>query len=121
VHSLMKHCLDYLIWDADGGLSGFLNQPTNREGVPLYVSQGGAKIIAEGIHQNPKDIRLADMDGDGKDDYVFVGDNGALYVWYNRGETDDWMAKDNVHFADMDGDGLDDYIWVDPSSGAPTV
>ncbi|KAJ3565378.1 hypothetical protein NPX13_g7525 [Xylaria arbuscula] len=112
---------DYLIWDDDGGLTGFLNQRTNREGVPLYINQGPAKVIADGIKQAPSTIRLADMDGDGKDDYVYVGKNGALSLWYNRGTTADSMAIDGIRFADIDGDGVDDYIWLEPESGAPTV
>lgn len=40
---------------------------------------------------------------DGKDDYVFVGDNGSLSVWYNRGNTDDNMAIDGLRFADIAG------------------
>ncbi|KAF5619593.1 lipolytic G-D-S-L family [Fusarium tjaetaba] len=110
---------DYLIWDEDGGLTGFLNQPTNKEGVPHFVNQGPAKTIADGIKKKPSTIRLADMDGDGKDDYVYVGDHGALSVWYNRGTTDDSMAIDGLRFADMDGDGVDDYVWLDPKTGAP--
>ncbi|KAK7955848.1 carbohydrate esterase family 3 protein [Apiospora aurea] len=112
---------DYLIWDDDGGLTGFLNQPTNREGVPLYINQGPAKTIADGINKPPSTIRLADMDGDGKDDYVHVGDNGAISVWYNRGTTADHLTIDEIRFADIDGDGVDDWVLLDPESGAPTV
>ncbi|KAH6949082.1 SGNH hydrolase-type esterase domain-containing protein, partial [Fusarium avenaceum] len=112
---------DYLIWDEDGGLTGFLNQPTNNEGVPLFVNQGPAKTVADGIKKKPSTIRLADMDGDGKDDYVYIGEHGALSVWYNRGSTDDSMAIDGLRFADIDGDGVDDYVWLDPKSGAATV
>jgi hypothetical protein len=54
---------DYLIWDSIGGLTGFLNQPTRAEGVPLYINQGGPKTIADGITQNPSSLILADMDG----------------------------------------------------------
>jgi hypothetical protein len=54
---------DYLIWDEDGGLSGFLNQPTQNEGVPQFVSQGSAKSLASGNSQNPTFLWLADMDG----------------------------------------------------------
>lgn len=46
------------------------------------------------------------MDGDGKDDYVYIGEHGALSVWYNRGSTDDSMAIDGLRFADIDGDGV---------------
>ncbi|KAI8721439.1 SGNH-hydro domain-containing protein [Fusarium sp. LHS14.1] len=107
---------DYLTWDDDGGLTGFLNQPTNREGVPLFINQGDPKTIADGIKKDPSTIRLADMNGDGKDDYVYVGKNGALSVWYNRGTTDDSMTIDGLRFADIDGDGIDDYIWLDPNN-----
>jgi hypothetical protein len=61
------------------------------------------------------------MDGDGKDDYVYIGDNGSLSVWYNRGSTSDHMRLDGIHFADIDGDGQDDYVWLDPKSGSPIV
>lgn len=108
-------------WDDDGGLTGFLNQQTNREGVPLYVDQGPVKTIADGIHKDPSEIRLADMDGDGDDDYVHIGDNGSLRVWYNRGSTADHLRIHGLRFADVDGDGLDDYVWLDPESGAPSV
>ncbi|OAA69170.1 lipolytic protein G-D-S-L family [Akanthomyces lecanii RCEF 1005] len=112
---------DYLIWEDDGGLSGFLNQHTNSEGVPLYINQGGAKSICDGFGHAPNTTRLADMDGDGKDDYVFVGDNGSLSVWYNRGTTDDSMAIDGLRFADITGGQGQDYVWVDPKTGAPIV
>ncbi|TIC96910.1 hypothetical protein CH35J_007763 [Colletotrichum higginsianum] len=112
---------DYLIWDAQAGLTGFLNQPTRREGVPVYVNQGPAKTLADGITQDPKDIRLADMDGDGKDDYAYIDDNGAIWLWYNRGDADTSMAIDGIRFADIDGDGIEDYVWLHPDTGAPTV
>ncbi|UKZ71029.1 uncharacterized protein TrAtP1_011997 [Trichoderma atroviride] len=70
-----------LIWDDDGDLIGFLNQRVNCEGVPLYIHQVPAKTIAHSIHHRPSSIRLAGVDGDGKDDYVSIGDHGALNVW----------------------------------------
>ncbi|KAL6864240.1 SGNH hydrolase-type esterase domain-containing protein [Trichoderma novae-zelandiae] len=112
---------DYLIWDDDGGLSGFLNQRTRKEGVPLYIKQGAAKSIADGISKDPASIRLADMDGDGKDDYVHVDSNGGLRVWYNRGKGDTRMVIDNVHFARFFHDGPENLIYLDQDSGAPYV
>lgn len=112
---------DYLVWDNDGSLSGFLNQQTNSEGVPVYIDQGGAKSICDGFGHAPDSIRLADMDGDGKADYVFIGDHGSLNVWYNRGNTDDSMAIDGVRFADITGGQGEDVVYLDPRSGAPTV
>ncbi|TLD05009.1 uncharacterized protein PgNI_09260 [Pyricularia grisea] len=112
---------DYLIWDDDGGLTGYLNQQTNREGVPLYIAQGPPKTIADGIGQRPSSIRLSDLDGDGKDDYAYVDQDGAIWLWWNRGTADTSMTIDGLRFADIDGDGVDDYVWLDPVSGAPTV
>lgn len=54
---------DYLIWDEDGGLSGFLNKPAQNGGEPQFFSQGSAKSLATGNSQNPTFLRLADMDG----------------------------------------------------------
>lgn len=89
--------------------------------MPKYISQGPAKTIATGINQPFSEIRLADMDGDGKADYVHVGVNGTLSVWYNRGSADTTVTMDGLRFADIDGDGLDDYVWLHPDTGAPTV
>lgn len=52
---------DYLIWDNIAGLISFLNQLTNREGVPLYVNQGPPKTIADGITQSPRVPDLFDL------------------------------------------------------------
>ncbi|KND93383.1 Lipase 1 [Tolypocladium ophioglossoides CBS 100239] len=112
---------DYLIWDEDGGLTGFLNQPTQREGVPVYIDQGPAKTLADGISKDPGSIRLADMDGDGKDDYAYIDENGGISLWYNRGHGDTSLLMDNIHFADLYGEGQDSFVWLDTNTGAPTV
>ncbi|KAF6833212.1 hypothetical protein CPLU01_05731 [Colletotrichum plurivorum] len=103
---------DYLIWDDDAGLTGFLNQPTQKEGVPVYIDQGPAKTLADGISQKPDD---------GMDDYAYIDDNGAIWLWYNRGTGDTSMLIDGLHFADINGDGTDDYVWLEPETGAPIV
>ncbi|KAL2066782.1 hypothetical protein VTL71DRAFT_2854 [Oculimacula yallundae] len=112
---------DYLIWDDDAGLTGFLNKASFNEGVPVWMPLGAAKTVIGGVHRPYSQIRLADMDGDGKDDYILVNDDGSLEVWINRGVADTSMGIDGVRFADIDGDGADDYIWLHPETGAPTV
>ncbi|KAK1526716.1 hypothetical protein CPAR01_13244 [Colletotrichum paranaense] len=131
---------DYLIWDAQAGLTGFLNQPTRSEGVPLYVNQGQAKTIADGITQDPKNIRLADMDGL-KTMFGFIQTPGhrPFCLSLNKGPNDDdalgwlWSPVNNgnpiasgagpgntVHFGDINGqvfDGKDDYLVLDPKTG----
>lgn len=56
---------DYLIFDYEAGISGYLNIMTQRSGLPHFAEQEGAKSIAKGIAntKNYKDIRLADVDG----------------------------------------------------------
>jgi hypothetical protein len=112
---------DYLIWDDEGGLTGFLNQHTFVDRVPIYIPQGGPKTIADGISQDLNIVRLADIDGDVNPDYVYVDHEGALWLWWNRGIVDTSMTVDSVQFADIDGNGLDDHIYVDPVREVPMV
>jgi hypothetical protein len=99
-----------------------LNQETRNEGVPVFIDLGGAKSVADGVGAPISTMRLADMNGNGFDDYVYVDEVGALWVWWNdagNGTTN--MQTDHLHFADIDGDGLDDYVYINPQTGAPTV
>jgi hypothetical protein len=85
-------------------------------------------------------IRFADLDGDGKADYLWVHDDGSVEAWINGGGPNDgadaakvtWLpqgkiadgiGKDgtNVVFADVDGDGRADYLWLDPATGDVTA
>jgi hypothetical protein len=43
---------------------------------------------------------------DGKDDYAYIDEAGALWLWYNRGVANDSMGVDGLRFADIDGDGV---------------
>ncbi|KAF2162085.1 carbohydrate esterase family 3 protein, partial [Zasmidium cellare ATCC 36951] len=110
---------DYMIWDQQAGLSGFLNIRTRDEGTPFFAQQGGAKYIADGITQNPDSIRLADIDGDGLNDYCYIDDVGALWIWWNRGTADTSTGGDGVRLHDLDGDGVDDYVYLDYATGQP--
>ncbi|ROO87306.1 lysophospholipase L1-like esterase [Actinocorallia herbida] len=97
-----------------------------------YAPQG---VIAAGLPGNPDladALKFADLDGDGKDDYVWLSPTGAATVWLNRGGDGPggggWVyraeiaqgagtAPDRVFFADMDGDGKDDYVVVREDNG----
>lgn len=69
-----------------------------------------------------RNIKFADLDGDGLDNYVYVSDSGTTLWWRNRG-TDpiSWdsyrrvagspgITAVDVQFADVDGDGMLDYM-----------
>ncbi|MET8678821.1 GDSL-type esterase/lipase family protein [Streptomyces sp. NPDC004647] len=80
-------------------------------------------------------VGFADMDGDGLDDYLSIGEGGSVDVWYNRGGDKDgkpgWQpggriakglgldpSKHRLEFGDVAGDDRDDYLVVDKATGA---
>lgn len=77
-------------------------------------------------------VVFADLDGDGRDDYLVVDDrSGAVHAWRNDGGTrDQWSwtpyglvatgesPARHIQFADIDDDGRDDYLVVDRATGA---
>ncbi|TGG87129.1 VCBS repeat-containing protein [Streptomyces albus] len=72
----------------------------------------------------PENVRFADLDGDGRDDILKVGDDGKVQAWHNGagfaekpwdnyvGTFATEFSKDNIFFADLDGDGKDDIARV---------
>ncbi|MEU0342393.1 GDSL-type esterase/lipase family protein [Streptomyces bobili] len=91
--------------------------------------------FAKGVGAGLLDVEFADIDGDGRDDYLVVNrDTGAVKAWLNRGgdtaTTSGWIergqiakgvsltAYDRIEFADIDGDNRDDYLVVNAERGA---
>ncbi len=123
---------DYLIVDpTTGGIWGYLNDgaaagPTGWSAAHEFA--GGAAPGAT--------VRVADINGDRKLDYLVVDPStGAVQAWLNNG-TDvagagGWIPEGQVaagfapgatvRFADMNGDGYDDYVAVDPTTGGLDV
>jgi hypothetical protein len=111
-----------------------------------WLPQGEIKSGALGVLG--VNIRLADLDGDGKADFIYLTDTGLAKVSKNnyiRGQVENlnwhpspnssiivgaprhpgfpgfaWACKD-VFFADMNGDGKADYLWLDPITGGLRV
>jgi hypothetical protein len=77
-------------------------------------------------------VQFADIDGDGKADYLWVDRNGAVTAYLNGGSsTNGWLwhsqgviatgvggARLDIKFHDIDGDGLADYLWVNRFDGS---
>jgi hypothetical protein len=70
-------------------------------------------------------IRFADIDGDGRADYLVIGPSGSVTAWLNigSGQTPEWRYigeiasgdgdRAGVHLLDMNGDGRADYLYLD--------
>ncbi|PQE23373.1 FG-GAP repeat domain-containing protein [Rutstroemia sp. NJR-2017a WRK4] len=90
------------------------------------LAAGGVGSSSPGGIVQSYGVRLADMDGDGRDDYLWVHPaTGAATLYLNGGYKDgaiEWISKGEIAtglgestgvvFADINGDGRDDYLWV---------
>lgn len=54
---------DYLIFDQEGGISGYLNKRSDEEGHPIWIEQGSGDSIASGTATPYNRIRIADING----------------------------------------------------------
>ncbi|RBQ18615.1 hypothetical protein DP939_19190 [Spongiactinospora rosea] len=123
---------DYLKVDqATGAVQAWLNRGGDADGKPGWHHRGQ---IASGTSRGEEEyIRFADIDGDGRDDYLVVTNgNGSVKAWLNRGGDADgkpgWEPRGQIAsgtpgsgmpvFADVNGDKRDDYLRVDQQTGA---
>lgn len=133
------HRADYVKIFPDGSVRAALNTQ-GADGRIHWVDQG---IIAPGVGQPGDSVRFADMNGDGLDDYLILGEKGSLWSFLNRPGSDGkfhwerqgrvypyyhgtkkpgdesgislgWKRED-VRLGDVNGDGLDDYLVVGPA------
>jgi lysophospholipase L1-like esterase len=101
------------------------------------ISGGGWNWISIGAIASgaSNQIKFADLNADGKADYINVRSDGTLQFWYNGGPNSSapngWVwtgpvgltpvapaVGGNVQFADINGDGRADFLVVDPTTGA---
>ncbi|MEU8549075.1 VCBS repeat-containing protein [Streptomyces roseoverticillatus] len=112
---------DYLVVDDKGGVRAYLNN--SKVAKDSWINRG---VIATGTGAPASKIRFADINNDGKADYLVVEDNGAVHAWLNKtsGTKDDWEDRgiiatgngtpgNKVRFADINDDGKADYLVVE--------
>lgn len=129
---------EYLWVHEDGSVDCWLNLggPDNgpNAGKVKWLPQG---TIATGIGRDGDGVRFADLNGDGRAEYLYVNANGSVEVYLNLGPPDQgpnagkvgWlaqgtiaagagMARENVIFADVNGDGRADYVAMSRKNGS---
>ncbi|MFC4852963.1 FG-GAP repeat domain-containing protein [Actinophytocola glycyrrhizae] len=104
---------------ADGTITAWLNDKGFPDR-PWYSSV----IVGKGS-TDPAGIRFADLDGDGRDELITIGE--VVSAWPNTGEFPKWPWSDPVSlgqaparhtwFADLDGDAKAELITLDTTSG----
>ncbi|KAF7359595.1 SGNH hydrolase [Mycena venus] len=124
---------EYLWLDEQGAVQGFLNLGSSGTGTDGAMIQWlPAGQIASGVGALRRQVQFADLNGDGRAEYLFVHDDGSVDAWLNLGGPDDgphaanvaWfpagqvaagIGKDGagVRFADLNGDGRAEYLWLD--------
>jgi hypothetical protein len=120
---------DYVKVFDDGSVRAAVNTPN--PATPGLPSWSDKDIVFPAGRANLDQVRFADLDGNGLDDYLKVDQaTGSVEVWYNRQGSDgkpQWSdpvpdvvpgvgaTRDAVRFADVNGDGRDDYLIVGPS------
>jgi hypothetical protein len=118
---------DYLVVNDEGAVHAWRNTPGDR-GVPSWSARGP---LASGVAGATREkVRFADVNGDGRDDYLMVQDNGSVLAWVNNGGEGsggwinqgvfasgvDGATRDRLRFADVDGDRRADYLMVSAGS-----
>ncbi|PBP16288.1 hypothetical protein BUE80_DR012963 [Diplocarpon rosae] len=123
---------DFCCVKPNGDLQCFQNTPGTDPRHPNFVDSGISKANV-GLPQ--AHIRLADIDGDGRADYVAFGLDGTkIFGWRNganqngppaywtpmKGVASDLPAQElsGWGFADLNGDHRDDLVWVNKGTGA---
>ncbi|KAK7991495.1 hypothetical protein PG988_000289 [Apiospora saccharicola] len=116
---------DFVCIAPDGNAFATIN---NRDGTrdrpPTFRPIG---LLKQNVGFGGDRVRMGDIDGDGRSDYLVMDDGGNILAWRNAG-TDDtpryweelglrFPAKGmgdgrGVRFNDLNGDGRDDWLWV---------
>ncbi|KAJ6600731.1 hypothetical protein B0H10DRAFT_2083067 [Mycena sp. CBHHK59/15] len=125
---------EYLWLDTKGATTAFLNLGSSATG-----SMASLWVIATGVGAARHQVQFADLNGDGRAEYLWVHDDGSVDAWLNLGGPDDgpdaakvtWFPAGSiatgigedgagVRFADLNGDGRAEYLWLD-ENGAMTA
>ncbi|KAI9371767.1 SGNH hydrolase-type esterase domain-containing protein [Aspergillus egyptiacus] len=124
---------DFVCIAKDGAAYASVNKGNGYPGEPPDFEYRGLWKSREGYDQ--ANVRLGDVDGDGRADYCVAAGNGDITCWRN-GWIEDmpeyWQPLGKrftgkgmgdlrgVRFEDINGDGRDDWLWVDDDGQTTT-
>lgn len=113
---------DYLVVRPDASVEAWINSSS------VLFKWSWVGVIAPGIAGMTRDsLRFADVNGDGRDDYLRVSEDGAVHAYLNRsGPNGRWTweprlnwapgvngaTRETLRLADVSGDGKTDYLIV---------
>ncbi|KAE8363570.1 hypothetical protein BDV27DRAFT_158663 [Aspergillus caelatus] len=105
---------DYLVIYEGGAVKAWRNTGSLNEKGHNWQSLGTIAPGIEGVTGNM--IRFADMDGDGKADFLAIADDGSIRMWKSLGIVGG--KGSSMRFADLDGDGHADIVSIDAQGRA---
>lgn len=89
---------DYMLVGKDGKVTGLANFIQERAFIPRWAPKVTIAEGPEGATQQY--VRLMDVNGDGKADYLLYDKNGGSKLWLNAGKGGKWQVGDGVFLAD---------------------
>ncbi|MFD0385746.1 FG-GAP repeat domain-containing protein [Streptomyces stramineus] len=130
---------DCMVVDQTGGVTVHTWIEKNPAGTRMCMDRfdGEANVpLSDTADRVPdlKEIQFADIDGDGRVDYLWIEPSSKVTVWFNRGRMDGGGQKRlkwspptrigkhtfdrQIRLADLDGNGRADQILITPQGGA---
>ncbi|MFG2313146.1 GDSL-type esterase/lipase family protein [Streptomyces sp. NPDC048566] len=113
---------DFLRVTESGAVDAYVNTPDSAGTIHWKPWPNWAGGVQGGSRDK---LRLADVDGDRKDDYLIVGSTGAVHAYINNGGggagsfikqlyfvNETGYPGDKTTFRDVDGDGKADYVVI---------
>ncbi|MDQ1013606.1 lysophospholipase L1-like esterase [Streptomyces afghaniensis] len=119
-----------------GSRCGDAGDPNVEEGSAAGPGWRALGVVAPGMTSPPGRTDLADIDGDGRDDYIRVPDNGRMRIALNTPaepgkphwvevesdfDIDNRDEAESLRFADLTGDGRDDLVEVRPTGSSTEI